>query len=78
MLFKEIVVVHSENYTKPINTLCGKNAECVTVKADDTPLGFKELRKLWIRQFNCLQTAVCEPFRDREMFQGILYTKITN
>jgi hypothetical protein len=26
MLFKEIIAVYSENHTKQINTLCGKNA----------------------------------------------------
>jgi hypothetical protein len=33
MLFREIIAVYSENHMKPINTLCGKNAELLTVKA---------------------------------------------
>jgi hypothetical protein len=30
---KEIIHVYSENYTKPINTLCGQHAELLTGKA---------------------------------------------
>jgi hypothetical protein len=33
MLFKEIIVVCSEDYMKPINTLRGQNAELLNVKA---------------------------------------------
>jgi hypothetical protein len=36
MLFKEINTVYSENHTKPINTLCGENAELLNVKAGGT------------------------------------------
>jgi hypothetical protein len=36
MLFKEIIAVYSENYTKPINTLRGQNAEVLIVQADGT------------------------------------------
>jgi hypothetical protein len=36
MLFKEIIVIYSENLTKPINTLCGKKAEMLNVKAIGT------------------------------------------
>jgi hypothetical protein len=32
MLFKEIITVYAENYTKTINTYHGKNAELQTVK----------------------------------------------
>jgi uncharacterized protein YktB (UPF0637 family) len=32
-LFKEIIAVYTENYTEPINTLCGQNAELLIVKA---------------------------------------------
>jgi hypothetical protein len=32
MLFKEIVPVYSENHMKPINKLCGKNAELFAAK----------------------------------------------
>jgi hypothetical protein len=32
MLFKEIIAVYSENHMKPINTLCGQNAELLIVK----------------------------------------------
>jgi len=32
MLYREIISVCSEIYTKHINTLCGKNAEFVNVK----------------------------------------------
>jgi hypothetical protein len=31
-LFREIIAVYSENHTKPINTLCGQNAELLDVK----------------------------------------------
>lgn len=34
MLFRETVAVYSENHTKPVSTLCRKNAELLTVKAD--------------------------------------------
>jgi hypothetical protein len=33
MLFKEIIAVYHENHTKPINTLCGQNAELLNVKS---------------------------------------------
>jgi hypothetical protein len=33
LLFKEIISFYSENNTKPINTLCGKRAELLNVKA---------------------------------------------
>jgi hypothetical protein len=36
MLFKEIIVVCSGNHMKPINTLCGQNAELLSAKAGDT------------------------------------------
>jgi hypothetical protein len=36
MLFEEIIVVYSENHMKPINTLCGQNAELLIVKAGGT------------------------------------------
>jgi hypothetical protein len=36
MLFKKnIITVHTENHTKPVNTLCGQNAKLQTVKAGD-------------------------------------------
>jgi hypothetical protein len=31
MLFKEIIALYSENYTKPKSTLRGKNAELLNV-----------------------------------------------
>jgi hypothetical protein len=36
MLFKEIIAVYWENHTKPINALCGHNAELLIVKAGGT------------------------------------------
>jgi hypothetical protein len=36
MLIKEIICVYSGNHTKPLNALCGQNAELLTVKADYT------------------------------------------
>jgi hypothetical protein len=35
-LFKEIIVVYTENRTKHINTLCGQNAELLNIIADGT------------------------------------------
>jgi hypothetical protein len=32
-VFKEIIAVHFENHTKPINTLCGHDAELLNDKA---------------------------------------------
>jgi hypothetical protein len=32
VLFSEVIAVYSEDHTKPINTLCGQNAELLTVK----------------------------------------------
>jgi hypothetical protein len=32
-LFKEMITVCFENHTKPMNTLCGQNAELLIVKA---------------------------------------------
>jgi hypothetical protein len=36
MLFKEIIAVYSENHTKPINTLCGQNADLLIIKSGGT------------------------------------------
>jgi hypothetical protein len=36
ILFREIIGVLSENHTKPINTLCGQNAELLIIKAGGT------------------------------------------
>jgi hypothetical protein len=36
MLFRNLINVHSENLIKPINTLCGQNAELLNVKLDGT------------------------------------------
>jgi hypothetical protein len=36
MLFKEIMAVYSENHKKPADTLCGQNAELLSVKAGGT------------------------------------------
>jgi hypothetical protein len=36
MLFKEIIADYSENYAKPINKICGQNAEAVTMKVGGT------------------------------------------
>jgi hypothetical protein len=36
MSFKEIITVYYENNMKPINTLCGQNAELLIVKTDGT------------------------------------------
>jgi hypothetical protein len=30
--FKEVITVHSENHTTPINTFCGRNAELLNGK----------------------------------------------
>jgi hypothetical protein len=35
VLFREIIAVYSENHTKPINTLCGQNAELCIIKVGD-------------------------------------------
>jgi hypothetical protein len=35
-LFKEIISVYSDNLTKPLNTLCGQNAELSTLKTGGT------------------------------------------
>jgi hypothetical protein len=42
MLLGKIIPVYSENHIKPINTLCGQNAELLTVKATgkNLPLGY--------------------------------------
>jgi hypothetical protein len=32
MLYREMIAVYSEIYTKHINTLCGQNAELLNVK----------------------------------------------
>jgi hypothetical protein len=34
ILFMEIIAAYSGNHTKPINMLCGQNAELLIVKAD--------------------------------------------
>jgi hypothetical protein len=36
MLFKKIIALYSENHTKPLNTICGQNAELLNVKACGT------------------------------------------
>jgi hypothetical protein len=48
MLFKEIIAVYSENYTKLINTISGQNEELLNVKVRWymlLPLGFKGLNE---------------------------------
>jgi hypothetical protein len=35
-LFKEIIPVYTENYTKHINTFCGQNTESLVIKAGGT------------------------------------------
>jgi len=37
MLCREMVAVYSENYTEPINTLCGQNARLLSTNAGDRP-----------------------------------------
>jgi hypothetical protein len=32
-MFKEIIIVNSENHMKPINTFCAQNTELLIVKA---------------------------------------------
>jgi hypothetical protein len=34
MLFGEIITVYSEKHMKPINILCGQNAELLILEAD--------------------------------------------
>lgn len=34
LMFKEMITAHSENHTKPINTLCGQNTELLIIKVD--------------------------------------------
>jgi hypothetical protein len=36
MLFKEIIVVYYENYTKHINTFCGQNGDLLNVETGGT------------------------------------------
>jgi hypothetical protein len=36
MVSSEVIAVYSEIHTKPINTLCGQNAELVNVKTGGT------------------------------------------
>jgi hypothetical protein len=36
MLLKEIIAVYTENHTKPINILCGQNAEELIIKTGGT------------------------------------------
>jgi hypothetical protein len=50
MVFKEIIVVYSENHMKLINTLCGQKAELLIVKKEKQsrytprrPLGEEEV-----------------------------------
>jgi hypothetical protein len=35
-MFRGIIVVHYDNHKKPINTLCGQNAELLNVEAGGT------------------------------------------
>jgi hypothetical protein len=35
-MFNEILAVYSENYKKGVKTLCGQNAELLTIKAGGT------------------------------------------
>jgi hypothetical protein len=36
MLYRKIIAVYSEIYTKPINKLCGQSVEFLNVKPDGT------------------------------------------
>ena len=51
MLYREIIAVCSQIHTKHINTLCGQNVECVTVKHNSTFVGFKRLMDFVFRAF---------------------------
>jgi hypothetical protein len=57
MLFWEIIAFYYENHMKPINTLCGKNADLLIIKAGGTytylPLFFKVLKHV---QSKCCNT----------------------
>jgi hypothetical protein len=35
MLFREIIVVYSDDHAKHVNALCGQNAKLLNVKAGD-------------------------------------------
>jgi hypothetical protein len=43
MLFKKIITINCRNHVKPINKICGQNAELLNVKSGSTylPLCFK-------------------------------------
>jgi hypothetical protein len=47
MLFREIIAVYSEYHTKPMNTLCGPNAEIlnVVVITSSTSVALKNVHK---------------------------------
>jgi hypothetical protein len=43
MLFTEIITVYSENHMKPINMLCGQNAELLNIPNKHIPICAKFL-----------------------------------
>jgi hypothetical protein len=45
-LFREIIAIYCENYTKPVNTLRGQNAEVVNVKVSGTYSNHSALKGL--------------------------------
>jgi hypothetical protein len=52
MLFREKIAVYSENHMKPINTLCGQNAELQIVKAGGS------YRYHWVEKGNLAQDII--------------------
>jgi hypothetical protein len=47
MLCEEMIAVHSENHTKPTNTLCGQNAKLLIFNAGGTHSTGHSGRAVW-------------------------------
>jgi hypothetical protein len=57
MLFREIIAVYSGNLMKPMNLLCGQNAELLNVKARDTYSYHWAFR---VKYFDHILRALCD------------------
>jgi hypothetical protein len=44
MLLREVITVYAENYTKPMNTLCGQIAGLLNVKVGGRPSDHQALK----------------------------------
>jgi hypothetical protein len=81
MLFKEMIAVYSENHTKHINTISGKNLELRIIKACGTDIyhctwqgyssQFIPVYRLWDCAFTFLSTSTWKNSQGRILIPAV-------